>query len=230
MKTLLTSTALLLASVSFASAEITLSGSARMGVIDDFGDDNTGFTSRARVEFSLSGETDGGLSFGASFRADNASGANSGTAGSVFVSGAFGKLSMGDVDGAANAAVGHVDGVGLTGLGDLNESTFLANGGNDLDADGDITGSNEVEDPSALYTYSAGDLNLYISSTNPADNLDLAYAVGVKYAIGNVSVSAAYEHNNDQDSAPSDIDQYFVGVTGTFGSVTAKAVYGQAEV
>ncbi|HOZ32351.1 MAG TPA: porin [Tabrizicola sp.] len=165
MKTLLTSTALLLASVSFASAEITLSGSARMGVIDDFGDDNTGFTSRARVEFSLSGETDGGLSFGASFRADNASGANSGTAGSVFVSGAFGKLSMGDVDGAANAAVGHVDGVGLTGLGDLNESTFLANGGNDLDADGDITGSNEVEDPSALYTYSAGDLNLYISST-----------------------------------------------------------------
>jgi outer membrane protein OmpU len=165
MKTLLTSTALLLASVSFASAEITLSGSARMGVIDDFGDDNTGFTSRARVGFSLSGETDGGLSFGASFRADNASGANSGTAGSVFVSGAFGKLSMGDVDGAANAAVGHVDGVGLTGLGDLNESTFLANGGNDLDADGDITGSNEVEDPSALYTYSAGDLNLYISST-----------------------------------------------------------------
>ena len=226
MKTLLTSTALLLASVSFASAEITLSGSARMGVIDDFGDDNTGFTSRARVEFSLSGETDGGLSFGAG----NASGASSGTAGSVFVSGAFGKLSMGDVDGAANAAVGHVDGVGLTGLGDLNESTFLANGGNDLDADGDITGSNEVEDPSALYTYSAGDLNLYISSTNPADNLDLAYAVGVKYAIGNVSVSAAYEHNNDQDSAPSDIDQYFVGVTGTFGSVTAKAVYGQAEV
>ena len=165
MKTLLISTVLLLASVSFASAEITLSGSARMGVIDDFGDDNTGFTSRARVEFSLSGETDGGLSFGASFRADNASGANSGTAGSVFVSGAFGKLSMGDVDGAANAAVGHVDGVGLTGLGDLNESTFLANGGNDLDADGDITGSNEVEDPSALYTYSAGDLNLYISST-----------------------------------------------------------------
>ena len=52
--------------------------------------------------------------------------------------------------------------------------------------------------------------------------------MGVKYAIGNVSVSAAYEHNNDQDSAPSDIDQYFVGVTGTFGSVTAKAVYGQA--
>lgn len=161
MKTLLTSTALLLASVSFASTEITLSGSARMGVIDDFGDDSTGFTSRARVEFSLSGETDGGLSFGAG----NASGASSGTAGSVFVSGAFGKLSMGDVDGAANAAVGHVDGVGLTGLGDLNESTFLANGGNDLDADGDITGSNEVEDPSALYTYSAGDLNLYISST-----------------------------------------------------------------
>ncbi|NJS38490.1 MAG: porin [Rhodobacteraceae bacterium] len=77
------------------------------------------------MEFTLSGETDGGLSFGASFRADNAAGANAGTAGSVFISGGFGTLSMGDVDGAANAALGHVDGVGLTGLGDLNEVTYL---------------------------------------------------------------------------------------------------------
>jgi outer membrane protein OmpU len=93
------------------------------------GDDDIGFTSRARVTFTFSGETDGGLSFGASFRADNSSNAANGTAGSVFLSGAFGKISMGDVDGAAVAAVGHVDGVGLTGLGDRNESSFIANGG-----------------------------------------------------------------------------------------------------
>jgi outer membrane protein OmpU len=226
---LLASTMILAASLGAAQAEVTLSGSARMGVIDNFGADNTGFTSRARVEFTLSGETDGGLSFGASFRADNAVGANAGTAGSVFISGGFGTLSMGDVDGAANAALGQVDGVGLTGLSDLNELTYLSNGGSDFDGDGNIFDSNETVDPSALYTYSAGDLSVFVSSTNPSDNLDLAVAIGAKYTIGNVSVAAAFENNNDQDGTPSDIDNVMLGVTGTFGAVTAKAIYGQAD-
>ena len=39
---------------------------------------------------------------------------------------------MGDVDSAANAAVGQVSGVGLTGLGDLNEVNYDLN-----DAPGD---------------------------------------------------------------------------------------------
>ncbi len=34
---------------------------------------------------------------------------------SVFISGAFGKLTMGDVDGAAQSATGHVSAAGLTG-------------------------------------------------------------------------------------------------------------------
>ena len=166
MKKVLLATSVLAMTAGFASAEVTVSGTARMGVIADFGDADPAFTSRVRIIFTASGETDSGLSFGATVRNDQSGVGNTENGDSVvYISGAFGKLSMGDVDGAANAAVGHVDGVGLTGLGDLNESTFLANGGNDLDADGDITGSNEVEDPSALYTYSAGDLNLYISST-----------------------------------------------------------------
>ncbi|MEI2688029.1 MAG: porin [Cypionkella sp.] len=107
MKKILLATTILAASTGFASAEVALSGSAYMGLLNDFGaGDDTIFISRARVEFTLSGETDGGLAFGASFRADNARNgfglsANNGTAGSVYISGAFGKLSMGDVDGAA---------------------------------------------------------------------------------------------------------------------------------
>jgi outer membrane protein OmpU len=231
---LLASTMILAASVGAASAEVTLSGSARMGVIDNFGADNTGFTSRARVEFTLSGETDGGLSFGASFRADNAADANVGKGGSVFMSGAFGKLSMGDVDGAANAAVGHVDGVGLTGLSDLNESTFVANGGTDLDAGG----LNDTSDPSALYEYSAGDLTLYLSSTNPSGSGE-AIALGAKYVLGNITLSAGYEDVSGFDSAffegtidptdPRDIQHLIVGVNATFGAVTLKARYGQGD-
>jgi outer membrane protein OmpU len=175
MKKLLLATSILAGTAGLAAAEITLSGDARMGFLDDFvytdADDDVGFTSRARVTFTFSGETDGGLSFGASFRADNSSNAANGTAGSVFLSGAFGKVSMGDVDGAAVAAVGHVDGVGLTGLSDLNESAFIANGGL---ADDDLTDLDSLDetfgltgDPSVLYEYTTGNVGLFVSVTNP---------------------------------------------------------------
>ena len=83
------------------------------------------FSSRMRLLISMSFESDLGLTFGGSFRADNAADANDGLAGSVFVSGDFGKLAMGDVSSAAEAAVGNISGVGYTGLGDLNETFYL---------------------------------------------------------------------------------------------------------
>jgi outer membrane protein OmpU len=240
MKSLLASTALLAMSATIAAAEVTLSGDARMGLIRDFGSDETAFTSRARVKFTLSGETDGGLSFGASFRADNASdsafdsdgdvffdsnggGAKNGEAGEVFISGAFGKLSMGDVDGAGAAAVGHVDGVGLTGLGDLNEVLYIANGGTDFQG-----GAGTSDDPSALYEYSAGDFTGYISATNPTGDVD-AYAVGGKYVTGNYTLSLALERA-DLDVFDITIDHVVLGATATLGAATLKVVYGQASI
>ena len=226
MKKVLLATSALVMTAGFAAAEVTLSGDARMGIIDNFGSgDDVAFTSRARVTFTLSGESDSGFSFGASFRADNASGAASGTAGSVFVSGAFGKLSMGDVDGAALAAVGHVDGVGLTGLGDLNESAYIANGGSDLDNGG----ANDTFDPSALYEYSAGDLTVYASITNPSSFDVDAYALGVAYKAGNFKVALGYETTDGFEDFPADnrdLDHVIVGVDGTFGAITAKVRYG----
>ena len=41
------------------------------------------------------------------------------------ISGAFGKISMGDNDSAAQAGVGQVAGVGYTGNGDFNEITYI---------------------------------------------------------------------------------------------------------
>ncbi len=227
MKLLLASTAILSLSSGLAMAEVTLSGSARMGIIDDFGDDNTGFTSRARVEFTLSGESDSGISFGASFRADNATGANAGTAGSVFVSGAFGKLSMGDVDGAANAAAGQVNGVGLTGLGDMNELTFIGNGGADYDG-APAVGLDDTVDPSALYEYTAGNFALYLSSTQLQQAVGgQAVAVAGKYTAGNYSVSLGYENLDAQDDYV--WEQLVLGGSATFGAVTLKAVYADGK-
>ena len=246
MKRILATTAILALSAGFASAEVTLSGDARMGIIGGDGVD-TAFTSRARVTFSMSGTTDGGLEFGASFRADNArsggcvdedlngscdlplvggpqDGADNGTAGEVHISGAFGKLSMGDVDGAAQAAVGQVSGVGLTGLGDLHEVAYLA-AGSGIPALAIFNGA----DPTALYEYSTGAFTGYISVTNPASVFDTdAMAIGAKYATDTFTVALGYEQLDIAGGAIS-ADHIVLGVTGTFGAVTAKAIYGQAD-
>jgi outer membrane protein OmpU len=249
MKKILLATTMLVAGASIAAAEVTLSGDARMGVISNFSDNNAlngdesdlTFTSRARVAFTLSGESDSGLSFGAGFRADNAGGAAAGDAGSVFVSGAFGKLTLGDVDGAAQMATGHVAGVGLTGLGDLNESTFLAAG------DG-------RSDPTALYEYSAGAFTVYVSATNPVDVLGVAAAPGVaatlttntvamalgaKYTFGDYAVGLGYENVSGFQAAAvgavpfaadnTDLDHVVVKLSGTIAGFNVQALAGQAD-
>ena len=224
MKKVLLATTMLVAGASVAAAEVTLSGDARMGIIsrgfDNVATRNTDesdvvFTSRARVTFTMSAESDSGLSFGASFRADNAAGAAAGTAGSVFISGAFGKLSMGDVDGAAQMATGNVSATSLTGLNDWADSTFIGAGGLNAVAQaavipGGTTDPVETNDPTLLYEYSAGSFTGYFSVTNPADVLvnsaapgapavnalasnAIAYAVGAKYTFGDYYAGLGYE-------------------------------------
>lgn len=219
MKKVLLATTMLVAGASVAAAEVTVSGDARMGITVGSDDATTlgvdegaaKFTSRARVTFTLAGESDSGLSFGGSFRADNAGNAAAGTAGSVFISGAFGKLSMGDVDGAAQMATGHVSGVGLTGLGDLNESTFIGAGGANIvkqafAAAGQTADPLETQDPTLLYEYSAGSFTGYFSVTAPGSvttggaaainavsSNAQAIALGAKYTLGDYTVGLGYE-------------------------------------
>lgn len=248
MKQFLASTAILALTAGFAAAEVNISGSARMGLIDDFGDVGVLMTSRVRVNFDMSGQTDTGLSFGASVRADQSGQGNTANNDStVFVSGVFGKLSMGDVDGAATAAVGHVDGVGLTGLGDLNESMFIGNGGSNgrFQNFGFFTASPAREalevtgDPSLLYEYSTGDLSVYLSTTQLSydyfDTIEIwhgrAYAVGASYSMGDYKVSAGYEkfkQNNDFGDT-GQADNIVLGADATFGAVTLKARIGQGS-
>lgn len=84
--------------------------------------DKTDAVNRFRISFSGSGETDSGISYGISGRAEQS---DTSTSGSQYISGAFGKISMGDLDGADEvAAGGGVAGVGLAGLGDLNDTSY----------------------------------------------------------------------------------------------------------
>lgn len=250
MKKILLATTVFVAATAAAHAEVTLSGDARMGIAaknvdtDSSGitkiESQSGMTSRARVAFTASGATDGGLDFGAGFRADNAAGAAAGTAGSVFVSGAFGKLAMGDVDSAANALVGNVSGVGLTGLGDTNELGYIGGGAG------------------ALYTYSLGDSISIAASAkglgkavnNNTGDKDVAdadevntksdvFSVAAAYKTDAYTVSLGYEIgavDSDNDATTpktvvSTIDhQTTLGVSTTFAGATVKAVYADKKV
>ena len=250
MKKVLLASTVLAMTATVAAAEVTVSGTARMGVAyNSEAPNELGFTSRARVNFTMSGETDSGLSFGASFAAHDAGAANNGTggdvngagsmsAGSVFVSGAFGKLTMGDVSGAAETVVGDLAGVGLTGLGDLNENVYLSN-------------SNASRRAAALYEYTTGGLTFALSADNPQTDTVLAvpaapgvlpvagtgsvgsvYSIGVKYAVDAYSFGLGYESAKVYDSVTgtfTTIGHTILGGEATFSGVTLKATYGEAS-
>jgi len=250
MKNLLLASTALIAFGGAAHAEVAISGSGRMGVVydafdqngnllvDEFGDAEEGirFSSRVRVAFTLTQETDNGVTFGGSIRADNASAGNKGEGGSVFMSGAFGKISMGDVDGAAESAVGNLAGVGYTGLGDFNEAVYLQQGNSDLSSNDTL---NVFPLPGALYEYSMDGFTGYIGLGNPsgldvdsafyeqATNLDIAqfaiedlrqnnsWGIGAKYATDAWWVGAGYEQVQLEGNV---VDTIADSVVGSFDS------------
>jgi outer membrane protein OmpU len=193
---------------------------ARMGIIhnSDLPSNKTGFTSRARVTFTLTGETDGGLAFGASFRADNATGANDGTAGSVFISGDFGRLSMGDVDGAAEARNGDLHAVGLTagaGLFTTNEFTYLSNA------------STGVR-PTARYDYSIDGFSFSLSHTNPSTASKVA-SVGVGYSMAGFTVGLGAERQNSVAAVNETLTHVVVSAGYSMDGISVKAMYGRLK-
>lgn len=216
-----------------AYADVTVSGDGRMGVLYnetevlDAYDEKTNwrFTSRIRIKFAASGETDGGLVFGGSIRADQYSDDEGlrGENGSVFISGGWGKLSMGDVDGGAEVAVGDLAGVGLTGLLDQNENLYLF-------------GAN---DPSALYEYSYEGLLLTLGISD-----DREYSAGIGYDGGNWTLGLGYEKlpqggtvqitidDQDFDLFPdvnSTLEQLIGGASFTFADITIAGTYGRTS-
>ncbi len=228
MKKLLIATTALVATAGVAAAEVKLSGNGRMGVV--YNGEDLNFSSRIRVVFTASGETDGGLSFGGSFRADNAGttdstirGAQNGGAGFIFISGAFGRLEMGDVVGAAEKVVGNLPEIGFSDIsGAENDISYLT-------GDGALLG---VNNPLALYTYTTGGLTFALSfndghvAQSSVDDVQ-DYALGVKYAFGDYSVALGYEVSKTPGFAS---DKHLIlGADAKFGTTTVQVFYGDGS-
>ncbi|MGP9789771.1 porin [Roseinatronobacter sp. NSM] len=266
-KLLLASTALVM-TAGAAAAQVNMSGAARMGIAYDNGiearnaagtaNQNTAklqFTSRIRVTFSMSGETDSGLAFGASIRGDQFAAGNAGnesmTGGTVFIDGAFGRLTFGDTAGAARAAVGDLYGVGLTGIGDLNEMAYLDR----RQSVGAGTGINRRT--AVLYQYNVDSFTFYASlgqqrrldetAVRPGTALfpgtlgagqritDELAAIGVKYTIDGFTISAGYEMAKAEfkdtvtpaNNAKADANHIIIGAEYAMDNFKVKAIAGR---
>ncbi|HMO07192.1 MAG TPA: porin [Paracoccaceae bacterium] len=221
MKTLVVATAALMATTGLAAAEVAVSGDGRLGVTYNGADLN--FASRIRVAFDLSGQTDGGLTFGGSFRADNAPGAANGSDGSIFIEGAFGRLEMGNTVGAAEAVIGDLPEVGFTDISDLdNDVTFIT-------GDETLTGPNN---PVALYTYTSGGLTFALSMNdgivgNGSVQDSQEYALGAKYEFGDYALALGYEVS-DPPGGPS-AKHLILGATANVETTTLQLVYGEGS-
>ncbi len=224
-KVLLGTSALVLsAGVAFADghAGVSVSGGAGIWLSDD-GVNDTMVNNEISIDFAASGETDGGLAFGMDYTlldatsATDVSDAQDGsvTAGGgaaavdnweVYISGAFGTLTVGDVDDALQKVAGIGD-IGYDGLGVDNVAEQARGGG---DANG------------VLYSNSFGPVGFYLSHNKDTGADDVA--VGVNFSAGDITVGLGFE---DQGAANG--DTLAVDLAGSFGMVGFDVYYEDSD-
>ncbi|MHA6265625.1 porin [Aliiroseovarius sp. CAU 1755] len=235
MKKILFASTALVASAGFAAAEISFSGEAGMGFIYDdvSGDWSPDYYTTLSV--SMTGETDGGLGFGADFDITTANGASLVDQTTVYIEGGFGKFSVGNVGSAVDAKLGLSD-IGYSGLGTDNVAEALvdaADMGNVM-YDGtfgdfgvamsyDMQG---MENFSIAATYNMGDYNFGIGYDDWG-NIAAGSAFHVKAGanIADFSLNALYSRADDAD-----ITSYGITAGYTMGAVGVTAAYSEVDV
>jgi outer membrane protein OmpU len=194
-----------------ASAQgVALFGDARLGlgyninneggvIVDEDGNspDDVRAVSRVRFGVNMTGETDSGITFGATIRADNAQGGQGGVEGmrdgSVFVSGSWGTLTFGDTNGADEQWVGDVPGnFSLTGLTDINETKYISNGGSFGNDTGNNFASNPFARPTVRYDFDIAGFGISLSSNRDLTDIGVGAGYAADFGGGSWNVGAGY--------------------------------------
>ncbi|MFP1643681.1 porin [Pontitalea aquivivens] len=256
MKKILLASTALVAFAGAAAAEVKIEGT---GIISVIGGDGLGandaprFLSSADVQFYMSGETDGGLAFGAKIDLDEA-GLTANANETVWVSGAFGKFTIGDTDSALDWAIAET----TQGANLIDEYTIHAGAfANFLDE--------KVDNTIARYEYAMGDFAFAASlEIDDADVADPSWALGAKYNMGisggsvtlaagyqdttvaqvetsvatvgasvkldnGLSASASYSQIDNYSGVGLDADQWGIGAQYVTGALTLGASYGEID-
>ena len=192
--------------------------------------DDTKAVNRMRFSLKASGETDSGISYGVSGRFEQS---NTTTSGSQFVSGAFGKISMGDLDGADEVgAGGGVASVGLTALGSHNTIAYQSdahNLGYEFSTSGMTfaysqntavtTGSNSAM--GLKYSGDMGGASVTIGLGQSKVGTASQSTMSASVSSGGLTIKA-YSSTNDNGPATGAVAAAAQQVSGTTGLVTTK--------
>lgn len=240
-----------LAIAGVASAQgIALFGDARLGLgyniqndgttwFDEDGnaEDDLRAISRVRFGVNMTGETDSGITFGATIRADNATGGQGGvngqTAGEVFVSGSFGTLTYGDTNAADEQWVGDVPGdYSVTGLGDRDETAFISNGGNfGRDTAGNFA-ANPAARPTVRYDFDIMGFGISASSNRDLDDIVVGTGYTGDFGGGTWTVGLGYNNFSGFTTTTgvdySDGTQWSAALKGEFENFSIGATYTNA--
>ncbi len=249
MKNILLATTALFATAGFAAAEVSLSGSAEMGLfatdtnIDD-ADDDLQFHTDINVDFTLSGSTDTGLTFGAEIGLEEAEGGVATRTEddfSVFVSGAFGTLTMGDTDGAYDRVLQEAI-IGADIIDSNEHAGYNGNNGFDGLYDGQVArydyAVSNFNFAASLELGDSGESDLFVDTVTgqPVENGSAIFGIGANYTFPlfgdehtvGLGIQTVDELADDFD----DSDATIIGISGdfNFGDLNLIVNYSQVEL
>jgi len=250
MKKILFATTALIATASMAAAEVRISGYGRFGLDYNSANDrtaanvgpgglagvsSTNITSRLRLQFDMSTDTDGGVTLGARFRAQANSG-NNAPGGAVFngarfyaTAGGF-TLGVGNIIGAIEGMPGTymattsagtgIDGMDFHGhVGNVNDVNGGNPGGEAFNWDAYSSGGAGANGLEVLY--SAGNFGGHLSySTDNGPTAVDRIAVNVSYTFGDWTVALGA-----QDSDIRFQDKFLVTIAGQLGQFGVRLAY-----
>ncbi len=218
---ILASTALV-ATAGFAAADVAITGYAEIGII---GGDNVDsqFHTDIDVTFKMTGESDGGLAFGAAVDLDENGAFGNTTQGgeTYFLSYGGLRLDMGDTDGAYDAAMQEVALAGAS-INDNETAHAGYNGNSGLDGtfDGQI----------ARVSYSAAGFTAGLSAEiDDTGAMSPVWGLGAAYSsdMGGASVTVGVGYQTQEDTA----DLIGVSLDAKFaGGFSAAINYAQADI
>ncbi|WP_420380841.1 porin [Marivita sp.] len=190
-----TASTALVATAGIAAAEVKISGYAEIGVIGGDIYETDQWHTDIDVTFSMTGESDGGLAFGASVDLDENGAFGNTTQGgeTYFLSYGALRLDMGDTDGAFDAAMREVNLAGASIADDETEHAgFNGNSGLDGTFDGQI----------ARVSYSAAGFTAGLSAEiDDSGDADPVWGLGLRYTtdLGGAAVGIGLGYQTQED-------------------------------
>ncbi len=205
MKKVLLATSALIATAGMASADVNLSGGARLGLVYSSATgtaDAIRFEKRFTINVDGSGETDGGLSFGGRIRlrSDEGDAAGGVSSANVYIGNDTWRVTVGNTDGAMLNRVGYFQGsVGLTGLGYRNVSFNIGTSSWGLASFSSRGNAGQV----IRLDFNVGDFGVSLSTDNRGNFAAAGAAhedsIAVSYNFGDWNVAAGYANEGVAD-------------------------------